>query len=503
MIGLFALSVWPVVGIILFNKLKLPAAVCATIMGGYLLLPERTGLDLPVLPRLDKHSIPSLTALIMTAVVLSRPGQTIRTNPGWVPRNGIVLFLISLLFIGTFGMVLTNQAPLTYGWRRLPGMSLYDSFSFSLTILMTLLPMLLARKLFATPEAQRTLLIAFAISALVYSLPVLWEIRMSPQLHRQIYGFFQHGFGQQIRGDGFRSMVFLSHGLTVSIFLCIAILSAAALARIGDTKHRFKWLMLTGFLIFVLVLNKSLGALVIALIVLPLMILLRARTQLLIAACIAGTVMTYPLLRAADLVPTDRVVAIAESIDPARAKSFEFRLRNEDILLEKARERAVFGWGGYSRNRVFDEAGRDLSITDGEWIIHLGMGGWVRYIGFFGLLCWPLIALFISKRDRIDPYCAALALILAAKLLDLIPNSAVHPYIWLMAGALIGRLELSSASTETEGQAAVVDHVKGRGYRRDLSGAPAELTEGGDQLPEPGGIRYTRANTVRHRRKPT
>jgi len=379
-------------------------------------------------------------------------------------------------------------------------MKIYDGFAFSLIIVITLIPMIIARKVFATPEAQRTLLLAFAVSALAYSAPILWEIRLSPQLHRQIYGFFQHGFDQQMRGGGFRSMVFLSHGLTVAIFLGIAILAAGTLAKLSAPEQRFKWWLLTGFLLVVLILNKSLGALVITLLVLPLILLLRPRTQLLVAACVAGVVMTYPLLRAADLIPTERAVAIAESIDPARARSLDFRLRNEDILLEKASERPVFGWGGWSRNRVFNEAGRDLSVTDGEWVIHLGIGGWVRYIGFFGLLCWPIIALFISKRDRIDPYSAALALILAAKLLDLIPNSAVHPYIWLIVGSLIGQLELGLAKRETTQQTALAAQTSKRGYKRTLSDTPQSELDGALDPPKPGGIQYTRAKNIRNRR---
>ncbi|SEW44400.1 hypothetical protein SAMN04488515_3189 [Cognatiyoonia koreensis] len=500
MIGWIALSVWPVIGIILFNKLKLPAAICSTIFGGFLLLPERIGLDLPVLPTLDKHSIPVVTALIMTSIVLLRPRQWTHTNPGWVPRSIVVLAFIVLLFIGTFGTVLTNQDPLVYGSRYLSGMKLYDGFSFSLSIVITLIPLIIARKALASPQAQRTLLIALAVSALAYSAPALWEIRMSPQLHRQIYGFFQHSFNQQIRAGGFRSMVFLSHGLTLSMFFCLAILASAALARTSGPAKRIRWWALVGFLTVVLILNKTLGALAITLLVLPLMILLRARAQLLVAACIAGIVMTYPLLRAANVIPVDRVVALAESIDPARASSLSFRLRNEDILLEKARERPFFGWGGWSRNRVYNDAGRDLSVTDGVWVIHFGVGGWFRYIGFFGLLCWPIIALFISKRDRLDPYSAALALILAAKLLDMIPNAGSDPYVWLIVGSLIGRLELASLKTGTSKQDPDVAPNSKPQYRRKLTEPPEGEPDSSAETPVTRDISYTRAKTIRHRR---
>jgi hypothetical protein len=62
---------------------------------------------------------------------------------------------------------------------------------------------------------------------------------------------------------------------------------------------------------------------------------------------------------------------IAMNVSERRAESFEFRLVNEDLLLEKALERPMLGWGGWGRNRVFNELGKDLTVPDGHWIIAL------------------------------------------------------------------------------------------------------------------------------------
>ena len=117
---------------------------------------------------------------------------------------------------------------------------------------------------------------------------------------------------------------------------------------------------------------------------------------------------------------------------------------------------------------MYAENGRDVSVTDGEWVIHFGVGGWVRYIGFFGLLCWPLIGLFISKRHRIDPVCAMLALILSAKLVDLIPNAGLVPYIWLIAGSLLGRLELSLSDRKPMATDVIPAVISAPQYRRSF-----------------------------------
>lgn len=451
--GWLMLILWPVVTIVLFLKKSLPVAICGSIIGGYLLLPTRLGIDLPLLPVLDKHTIPALSALVMTAVVTARNDPRHQVLRGWIPREPLTLFLLGLLLVGAVGTVMTNQDALFYGPRVIPGLRMYDAFSVLLTALMLITPLLLARRVLGSVEGQRVLVWSMAVYGLAYTLPALWEIRMSPQLHHQIYGFYSHQFLQQVRAGGFRPTVFLIHGLSVGIFLSFTVIAAIGLSRASQTADmRYKWLAAAAWLFVVLFLAKSLGAFAITLLLAPVVLFCRARTQLLVAACIAGTVMTYPVLRAAHLIPVDQIMSLANDVSPARAQSLDFRLHHEENLLAKAQERPLFGWGGWSRNRVFDpESGRDISVTDGSWIIELGVGGWFRYVAIFGLMCWPAVGLFISKRDRIDPICAALSLMLAAKLIDFIPNSGMVPIIFLMAGSLIGRLEMSLADVRSDG----------------------------------------------------
>jgi len=418
----------------------------------------------------------------MTMIKMGEAKNGQQVLSGWLPRNLVALGLLGTLIAGCFAMVLTNQDPLIYGPRFLPGMKLYDAFAFSLIVVMSLIPMLLARRILATPEAQTTLLVVLAVSGLYYTIPTLWEVRMSPQLHRQFYGFFQHDFLQQARAGGFRAMVFVSHGLTLSIFLSIATLSAVAMTRIADPKHRLKWIVAAVWLFVVLILNKSLGALAITIFLLPLVAFLRPRSQLLIAASFATIIVTYPLVRAADMFPTESLLSAVENIDPQRAQSLNVRFENEDILLEKTRERPVFGWGGWNRNRVFNSAGRDMSVTDGEWVIQIGVGGWVRYVSYFGLLCWPIIALFFAKRDRIDPICALLTLILCAKLIDLIPNSGTYAYIWLISGSLLGRLEFNLKQRTPPTQNPALSDNSSQSYRRQRPADDFEELAQADQV---------------------
>jgi hypothetical protein len=96
---------------------------------------------------------------------------------------------------------------------------------------------------------------------------------------------------------------------------------------------------------------------------------------------------------------------------------------------------------------VYDESGRDISTTDGRWIIAIGSEGWLGYLARFGLLTLPIILLTLRKRKyEVTLATSALSLLLAGNLVDLIPNATSTPLTWLMAGALLGRLELKTSS---------------------------------------------------------
>lgn len=513
-----AFILWPVVCVILYRKMKLATALCTSIIGGYLLLPEVVSYDLPLLPVLNKHTIPTIAALVLTAIVLGDRSRAYPTLPGWIPRNRMALLFITMLIAGSFGTILTNRDTLFYGPAVLPGLRLYDAFSMVLDMLIILAPLLLGRRVLASREGQKALLTVLVISALLYTIPSLYEVRMSPQLHSTVYGIFPFHFGQAMRGGGFRPSVFLSHGLDLAIFITFAVIAAIGLFRTAVSPSRERLMMAAGWLFLVLVLCKSLGAFLIATVLAPVALLCKVRTQLMVAAVISGIVLVYPTLRAADLVPVQEFVTFIGQRSPERAQSLTTRIQNEDILLEKARERPLFGWGGWGRSRVYLDTGKDISITDGAWVIEFGLGGWIRYLAVFGLLCWPGIALFLSSRKNIDPTCAALALILTAKLIDLIPNAAMVPLIWLIAGSLLGRLEMQSATGEqvqdglqtfggrlrSKGQESDPETpVPEAGYARKAPRKKKGAAAAGDTAPKPARERtpYTRGKPApRYRR---
>src|SRR5262249_33639153 len=145
----------------------------------------------------------------------------------------------------------------------LPPETQYDAFSDAMATFIFLLPFFLGRQLLRNSADNEQILRVLVIAGLFYSLPMLLEIRMSPQLHTWVYGYFpQGGFHQQARDGGYRPAVFLGHGLIVAFFIMTTTVAAAALWRTRTTVLRIPAAGITPYLAGMLVLCKTLSALI-------------------------------------------------------------------------------------------------------------------------------------------------------------------------------------------------------------------------------------------------
>lgn len=442
-------GLWPVVTWVLFRRLDTTRALIWALLGGYLLLPPALAINLPMVPDFTKFTVPSLAAF---ACLWLRGGVRPALDPGgWLMRGLMVLLVASAL-----GTVLTNAEPIPFAAGALPGLRLYDSLAAMASQAIVLLPFLMARRHLATEGAIRALLLALVAAGLAYSLPMLVEAALSPQINIWVYGYFQHDFFQTIRAGGYRPLVFLPHGLWVALFAMMAAAAAAALLRAAPAEARPRALAVLCYLAAMVLVCKSLGAMLFAAAALPLLLFAPQRMVVLVAAGLAAVVLAYPVLRGAHLVPLGPILDLAARISPERAASLAFRLMNEEELLAHAAAKPIFGWGGYDRSFVIDPiSGAARVIADGAWVIVLGMGGWAAYVATFGILALPLLRLgagALRGRGReLSQPVAALALILGFNMVDLLPNATAVPLTWLMAGALWGVAERQGRDEAAQG----------------------------------------------------
>ncbi|WP_299609848.1 O-antigen ligase [uncultured Tateyamaria sp.] len=509
----FALLSWPVVVSLICRGRSLQVAILVTILGGYLFLPERHAIDLPALYELNKISIPAYTALALALIAISRASNTGRGGPqtpdpstaqwldGWVPRLRLPLVLIGLTMVGAVMTVVTNRDPVIelniYNWPRgivgenifIPGLRLQDAGASILVVMVNLIPLLLARRFFAHPEGQKILLAGFCIGGLLYVPLAMFEARMSPQLNQWTYGFFAHLWSQHVRGDGFRPIVFLSHGLLVALFMSTALIISVGLARVHTGRLRGRFLMAAGMLFIGLVITKSLGALVIALFLCPILLFAPRWVLLSLTAGIVSIALLYPVVRGTSIIPLDTVVTLAGSVNEERAASFAYRLNFEEQLLARAQERPFFGWGSWGRNLYLGNG--EFAVPDGEWTLLLSQSGWFGFIGRFGLMFLPVILLLWRwRKDGIGMETAVIAAALTAAAIDLIPNSGMTPDKWLLAGALWGRLELGRITATANEEVPDPPALRLRpGYARP---APAAVARDKTEPTAPAGPRYTR-----------
>lgn len=449
-IAYLMLLIWPLVCLVLFRTQKVERAIIWSILGGYLLLPPLAEFNLPLVPAMDKVSIPNLSVL---AILVFGTAHKVRL----LPEGRIARLLVVLLVFGAIPTVLTNREPILFEVLRdadpilflvdaLPGQSVRDIGSVLIAQALTIVPFLVARQFLSTELGLREILLALMVGAIAYSVPSFIEIRVSPQMNVWTYGFFQHSFEQTIRAGGYRPIVFLPHGLWLALFVCTAAMAAAALARHAPKIQRWKAVLWVIYLMVFLLACKSAASIAYGMLLVPVIFFAPRRWMIRLATVFALVAVTYPMLRNVGAIPTDAIVAKVAEFNPARAQSLGYRFNNETQLLERAAEKPAFGWSGWGRSLVRDaETGQILTIPDGRWIIVFGSFGWLGYIAEVGLLALPLLLLGLytlrQPAAELSPYIGAVALILGITLMDMLLNATLTPLTWLTAGAVLGYVE--------------------------------------------------------------
>ena len=446
----FALIAWPLVSTYLYMSRPVVTATLWTILGAQLLLPVGTFFKFEMVPQFDKNSIPSLCALIGCMLAT---GRVVRFGK----KCGVVEALMGIYLFSPLVTSLLNGDPIYVGSTILPGVGVYDGLSAVLGQFIFLIPFLLGRQLLRRPEDLQSVFSVLVVAGAAYSLLLLFEIKMSPQLHFRLYGYFPSDFIQEVREDGgFRPMVFMGHGLIASFFAMTVAVASAVLWRVKTAIFRVRPAVVTTYLAVVLVLCKSGAALVYGALLIPLVRWTKPRFQLRVAVLLVGLALAYPTMRIAEIFPTTTMEDVAIGINYQRGYSLKFRFDQEETLLQRASQRFLFGWGRFGRNRIYIEnwegAAGDASVTDGRWIITLGQFGFVGFLAEFGLIGIAVFfaanALRFVQSFRHAVLLAGLALLVSVNIVELLPNSTLSPLTWLLTGTLLG----SSEAIRTRGR---------------------------------------------------
>ncbi len=424
-----ALFGWLPLSLVLFSMLQPARAVLATLLGGWLFLPN-SEIDLPGFPPYTKSTAIAL-GLMLGAVTTGSKGRA-PFALRWFD------YPVLVFCVGSAATSLSND------------LGLYDGASTALEKLMFwAVPYFFGRLYFTNLAALRDMAIAFAIGGIVYGVLCLYEIRMSPRLNLNVYGFLQHSWRQHIRYGGWRPMVFMEHGLMVALWMAATTTVSFWLWR-GRVLTRVAGMPLawvTPALAVVTVLCKSAGgwlALSIGVGTYYLYQGLRMRWVLVAALLVFPA---YVFSRITGLVAADQVQAIAETVfDRERVGSLVVRLSQEDPFVSRALIRPILGWGGYGRGWPVDPFSGSNAVrqVDALWLVVFSKFGLLGLISLcMTLVLGPLIALRSVARARHAGYLqrflpAVLCVPVALFLADSLFNGMANPAYTLAAGALAG-----------------------------------------------------------------
>ena len=433
-----ALLVWPFITLAVFAIFRPATATAIVFMGGTMFLPSATRFDLPILPEIGKEEVIAASGLLATYVFAR--GRMRRAKLG----RGLEA-LIGISIIGGILSVFANMDPLVAGPLVVRGASPTEFVARTIEqVLRWGIPFFVGRAIYTRSRDGRTLLVAFVVGGFIYTFPMLVELQISPQLHRFVYGFYQHAYSQTKRGDGYRPMVFMAHGLHVALFMVLCTTAATALWRMRQKIFVVPAGPIAFYLSVMLVACKSTGALVYAMLIGPFLVFAPTKIQIRAAAALAIVVFSYPVLRTYNLVPWEYALELAsEYTNERRVNSLSTRFETEETMMDRIKQRPLLGWASAGRSAIRDETTGLLdTVYDGFWIILLSRRGIVGYVTLFSMLLIPVYFALRSlpriraRNDRI--LVCALSFMVTINVFDLIPNSTVEGYLTLMSGALAG-----------------------------------------------------------------
>ena len=132
--------------------------------------------------------------------------------------------------------------------------------------------------------------------------------------------------------------------------------------------------------------------------------------------------------------------------DAERVGSLTIRLLQEDLFVQKAMGKPLFGWGGYSRGWPIDPVTgkKMIRMVDALWIIIFSSKGFFGLVSLMSSILigpWIVLRSFMKKTKELDldfmPQ-VVLSLIVILFMIDCLVNAMVNPIYIMTSGALVG-----------------------------------------------------------------
>lgn len=416
---------WIAFSISIFSSRNASTAAMIVIIGGTLFLPMAR-YDIPGLPTYTKNLAIGLSVFFGVLLVDTSTTPVFRFD-----RYDIPILLWS--FVGPLATSSLNGL----GFVNAIGTSIDHFFGWSMAYLA-------GRWFFRRPEDLRRLVRGLVIGGAIYIPPALFEVRMSPQLSNIVYGFFPHSFEQHFRYGGFRPIVFMQHGLMVSLWMAATFTMAFWMWR---TKRITRilgipmWILVPMFFVTV-VLCKSANGWFFSLLGIAAYLYFKTSTSARLLRLILFVVPVYIVVRTWGVLPAELLHTIAARVfDDDRAASLMVRLVQENLFGDHALQRPLFGWGGWGRGWPVDPytGQRAVNAVDSLYIILLSS------TGFFGLASlftaymfgpWKILSRIKESIGEYNIDAQVLSLVVMFFAVDALLNSMINPVYLLIAGAL-------------------------------------------------------------------
>ncbi|MEM9373693.1 MAG: hypothetical protein AAGA55_08610 [Planctomycetota bacterium] len=391
----------------------------------WLVLSPRAGVNLPGLPMFTKDQAVSLGVLFGVLLFRGDIVRRIRLKP-------VDVFVLAWLCSASISS-LTN------------GLGPWDAMSeFYGRAVIWGVPYFIGRAMIRTLEDVRQCAIGVIIAGLIAAPLCLIEIRLSPQLHKWVYGIHAAPFHMSLRLGAYRPTLMFRHGIEVGSWMACASIVALWFAVIAG-RQRFlsaPAMLHAALVLGVTVLCRSLGSLVLLFGSSCVALFTRATRLRIALVLLVLATPCYIGVRITGMWSPDLIADTVERyVDADRAASMRARTYQEEELGAKAARRRAFGWGGHNRFRVFDDQGDATTAVDALWLIAYGKNGVFGLIGLYGMVCFPALMILRRTPARLlihQRMAGVVGLLLAVMIAtgDSLQNAFFSPLMTLSAGVL-------------------------------------------------------------------